>query len=153
MKTQPIGSNTAQTNIEQRMRTVRTLWLAITMSLVMYYVFTRVAGRPENAQPNPQLSLALLVVAVATTLVSFVIKNKLVGKAIEQRQVQHVQQGYLVAWVVTEIAALLGLVDFFTTSHAHFYVPLIIAAIGQLLHFPRREHFERAALAPGSPNF
>ena len=129
------------------MRTVRVLWLAITMSIVMYYVFTRIAERPEN-QPNAQLSLALLVGAIATTLVSFLIRSKLVGKAIEQRQVLHVQQGYLVAWVVTEIGALLGLVDFFTTGHSHFYVLLIIAGIGQLLHFPRREHFDSASPAP-----
>jgi predicted permease len=145
---QPTDPNNAAVNIEQRMRTVRTLWFAMTMSVVMYYVFTRVAERPENAQPNPQLSLALLVGALATTLVSFLIKSKLVGKAIEQRQVQHVQLGYVAAWAVTEIAALLGLVDFFATSHPHFYVLLIIAGIGQLLHFPRREHFESASPAP-----
>lgn len=133
------------------MRTVRILWLAMTMSVVMYYVFTRIAERPENVQPNQQLSLALLVGAVSTTLISFLIKSKLVGKAIEQRQVLHVQQGYLVAWVVTEFAALLGLVDFFMTSDPYFYVLMIIGGIGQLLHFPRREHFENASF--GSPNF
>jgi len=148
---EPTNPNTAETNLEQRMRTVRTLWLAITVSVVMYYVFTRLAERPESLQPNQPLSLALLVGAVSTTLVSFLIKSKLVGKAIEQRQVQHVQQGYLVAWVVTEIAALLGLVDFFMTSDPYFYVLMIIAGIGQLLHFPRREHFESASF--GSPNF
>ncbi len=137
-----------QISIEQRMRTVRTLWIALLLSIGMYYVFTRVAGRPENVQPNDTLSLALLIAGVAAVLVSFLVKKKLVGQAIEQRQILHVQHGYLVAWVVCEFAALLGLLDFFLTSHAHFYVLLIVAAVGDLLHFPRREHFEHASVNP-----
>ena len=135
-------------NIELRMRTVRTLWFALLASIVMYYVFTLVAGRPENVVVNNTLSLAFLIVGVATTLMSFVIKNKLITRAIEQRQPLHVQHGYLVAWVMSELAALLGLVDFFVTANPYFYVLLIIAALGDLLHFPRREHFENASFNP-----
>lgn len=145
MNTQPTGT---QMNIEQRMRTVRTLWFALLLSVVMYYVFTFFAGRPENLQRNDTMSLALLIAGVAAVLVSFVIKRKLVNQAIEQRQVQHVQQGYLVAWVICEMAALLGLLDFFLTSHPHFYVLFIVAVLGDLLHFPRREHFEHASHSP-----
>ena len=145
--------NTRQTddapmNIELRMRTVRTLWFALLASIVMYYVFTLVAGRPENVVLNNTLSLAFLIVGVATTLMSFVVKNKLITRAIEQRQPLHVQHGYLVAWVMSELAALLGLVDVFVTANPYFYVLLIIAALGDLLHFPRREHFENASFNP-----
>ena len=148
MNTQPIDPKRAQMNIEARMRTVRTLWLALLLSIVMYYLFTIFAGRPENLQRNDTMSLALLIVGVSTVLVSFLIKKKLVNQAIEQRQTLQVQQGYLVAWVMCEVAALLGLLDFFLTSHPHFYVLFIVAAIGDLLHFPRREHFEQASINP-----
>jgi drug/metabolite transporter (DMT)-like permease len=149
MNTQPIDPKRSQTNIEARIRTVRTLWLALLLSIVMYYVFTIFAGRPENLERNDTMSLALLIVGVATVLVSFLVKKKLVNQAIEQRQTLHVQQGYLVAWVMCEVAALLGLLDFFLTSHPHFYVLFIVAALGDLLHFPRREHFELASPNPG----
>ena len=43
------------------------------------------------------------------------------------------------------VTALLGLVDFFLTGHAHYYLLLIVAAGGQLLHFPRREHIVNAS--------
>ena len=145
MNTQRTG---VQISIEQRMRTVRTLWLALLLSIVMYYVFTLFAGRPQNLQRNDTLSLALLIAAVSTVLVSFLVKRKLVNRAIDQRQVQHVQQGYLVGWVICEMAALLGLLDFFLTSHPHFYVLFIVAVIGDLFHFPRREHFEHASVNP-----
>jgi hypothetical protein len=148
MNTRQTDPDGAPINIEQRMRTVRTLWFGLLGSIVMYYAFTLVAGRPVNVVRNNTLSLSLLIVAVATTLLSFVVKNKLIGRAIEQRQVLHVQHGYLVAWVMTELAALLGLVDFFLTADPYFFVLFIIALLGNLLHFPRREHFENASFNP-----
>jgi hypothetical protein len=150
MNTQQTDLNASQVNIEQRMRTVRTLWVGLLASIGMYYVFTLIAGRPENLASNNTLSMALLIGGVSTTLVSFVVKNKLIRRAIDERQVLHVQPGYLVAWVITEFAALLGLVDFFATNNPYFYVLFIIAALADLFHFPRREHFENASFR-GSP--
>jgi len=140
--------NKAAVDIEQRMRTVRTLWLALLVSVGLYYVVTLFQGRPENVGPNNTISLALLVVSLSTTLMSFLVKNKLISRAIEQRQVQQVQQGYVIAWAMGEVAALLGLLDFFTTNDPYFYVLFIIAALAELLHFPRREHFENASFSP-----
>ena len=130
------------------MRTVRTLWLALLVNVGLFYFLTRVATRPENLEPNNTLSLALLAAGVSTVLVSFVVKSKLVSRAIEQRQVQQVQQGYIVAWAMSEVAALLGLLDFFITSDPYFFALFIIAALGELFHFPRREHFENASFNP-----
>ena len=129
------------------MRTVRTLWLALLASVGLYYILTIVSGRPENLEPNHTLSLTLLAAGVSTTLISFVVKSKLVNRAIEQRQVQQVQQGYIVAWAMSEVAALLGLLDFFLTNDPYFYALFIIAALGELLQFPRREHFENASFS------
>lgn len=49
---------------------------------------------------------------------------------------------------MSEVAALLGLLDFFITSDPYFYALFIIAALGELFHFPRREHFENASFNP-----
>lgn len=147
MKPESTDPNNAQMNIEQRIRTVRILWLALLFSVGLYYVFTIVAGRPENLEANNTVSLALLAVGVSTTLVSFLIKNKLISRAIEQRQVQQVQQGYVIAWAMCEVSALLGLMDFFLTNDRYFYVLFIIAALGELLNYPRREHFENASFS------
>ena len=144
MKTQPLNPNNPQENVELRIRTMRVLWLGMLLSVGGYYVFTIFAGRPEGAEPNDRLSLILLVVGVSTTLISFLIKSRLLTRAIEQQQVPLVQQAYIVAWALTEVPALLGLLDFFVTGHRHFYVLFLIAALGQLLHFPRREHVVNA---------
>jgi len=104
-----------------------------------------IRGRPENVQPNSTLSLALLGAGVLIALVSFVIKNTLVRQAVEREQVAQVQQAYIVAWAMSEVPALLGMLDFFVTSDRYYYVFFIVAVCAQLAHFPRREHVEQAS--------
>ena len=132
-------------DVELRIRTLRTLWAALSVSIVFYYMFTFFVPRRENAELNEMLFLVLLAAAVSTTLISFVIKSKLLNQAVERQQVPLVQQGYIVTWAITEVGALLGLLDYFATGNRFYYVLFIISAIGMLLHFPRREHVLNAA--------
>jgi len=120
------------------------LWFAMLMSIAVYFVFTLFAQRKESLEPNPTISLTLLCVAVLMVLVAFLIKSKLLSKAVEQQNTAMVQQAYVVTWAITEVAALLGLLDFFLTTDRYYYVLLIIAVLGLLLHFPRREHVVNA---------
>jgi len=140
----PRNPNDPQT-VEVRVRSIRILWFAMLSSVGLYYFFGLFNGRSENVTANPSLSLALLVAGVSTTLISFLIKAKLLTKAVEQQNLGMVQQAYIVTFAITEVAALLGLLDFFATSNRYYYVLFIIAALGLLLHFPRREHVVNAA--------
>ena len=128
---------------------MRTLWIAMLLSVGAYYVFAFLKGRPENAVPNVTLFLIFVAVALSTTLISVFIRNTLVARAIEQQQVQLVQQAYIVAWALCEVGALLGMLDFFVSGDRYFYVLFIIAAFGLLLQYPRREHVINAS--PKSP--
>jgi len=141
----PSAQNGASGNIELRLRTMRTLWFAMLMSIVMYYVFTLFAVRPANGAPNNTIFLILVSAAVVTTLVSFPIKNALLKKATDQQEVPLVQQAYIVAWAVTEVGGLLAILDFFLTGDRYYYLMLIIAGCGQLLHSPKREHLVNAS--------
>ena len=118
---------------------MRTLWIAMFLSVGLYYMFTVFQGRSEDIKPNNNLSLMLVGVGLLTTLISFPVKNRLLTRAVEQQQVQLVQQGYIVAWAIAEVAALLGMLDFFLNGNRYYSILFIIAACGQLLHFPRRE--------------
>jgi len=144
VNTQTTNQNDPQ-HIELRIRTMRILWIGMVLSICAYYIFTFFKGRSEGITPNSSLSLMLVSVGLITTLISFPIKNKLLTRAVEQQQAQLVQQGYIVTWAVTEVAALLGMLDFFLTGHRHYYILFIIAACGQLLHYPRREHVMNAS--------
>lgn len=144
MNTQPPQNNSPE-NIDLRMRTLRTLWIALVMSVVIYYVFTLFQGPRESVTPNNTLSLAFIAIGASTILISFFLKSKLLTRAIDQQQVPLVQQAYVVGWAMAEVPALLGMLDFFITGNRYYYVLMIIAVVGQLLHFPRREHVEQAA--------
>ena len=145
MDMQPLNQTELQQKIELRIRTMRTLWIAMLLSIGAYYVFTFFLHRSEDIRPNTTLSLILIVVAVSTTLISFVLKSRFLSRAVEQQQVSLVQQGYILTWAVTEVAALLGLVDFLATNDRYYYIFFLIGACGQLLHFPKREHVENAS--------
>jgi hypothetical protein len=124
---------------------MRTLWIAMFFSVGLYYAFTLFVGRSEKLTPNSRVSLVLAGVAVLTTLISFPIKNRLLTRAVEQQQASLVQQGYIVTWALSEVAALLGVLDFFSTGDRYYYILFLIAACGFLLHFPRREHVINAS--------
>jgi hypothetical protein len=109
------------------------------MTVFIYYVITFFVKRPDDVVPNPTLSLVLICVAVLALLISFLIKNRLLTKAVDQQHIGMVQQAYVVTWAINEVAALLGLLDFFTTADRYYHALFIIGALGLLFHFPRRE--------------
>jgi hypothetical protein len=132
--------NQQEQNVELRMRTLRTLWIALFLSVAIYFVMTFFVHRAENARPNNSLFLILLTLGLFITLVSFFVKNKLLNRATELQQAPLVQQAYIVAWALTEIPALLGFLDYFATGDRYYYALFIISAFGYLLHLPRREN-------------
>ena len=134
-----------QQDVEARIRTMRTVWIAMFMSMGLYYALTMFATRPEDAEPNSTLFLVLVAIGLSTVFISFPIKNKLINQAVEQQHVPIVQQGYIVAWALCEIPAILGLLDFFMTSNRYFHALFFIAVFALLLHFPRREHVINAS--------
>ena len=148
MNIQRTNPNTPPEDVELRMRTMRTLWFALFMSIFIYYALTFIVERSPTSEPNATLSLVFLALAVSTALISFVIKSQLLKQAVERQQVQLVQTAYVVTWAITEVAALLGLLDFFATGNRYFFASFLIAAFGMLLHFPRREHVLNASFKP-----
>src|ERR1044072_8051832 len=144
MSTQPMNQSDPQA-IELRIRTLRTIWIALLLSIAGYFVLTIVAKPSGDIPPNPMLSLVLLVVGISTTMISFLIRNRLLTRAVDLQQVPMVQQAYVMGWAINEVAALLGVVDLFVTHHPHYYILLIISACGLLLQFPRRESVVNAA--------
>ena len=142
---QPPNQRVLQQKIDLRMRTMRTLWIAMLLSVGFYFLFTLFLHRPEHARPNGMLSIILAVMSFSAILISLPLKSRLLNRAVEQQQVSLVQQGYILAWAVTEVAALMGLLDFFATNDRYYYIFFLIAGCGELLNFPKREHVENAS--------
>src|SRR5262245_45009736 len=115
MNPQSANQNDPQRNVEVRVLTLRIIWMALLISVVFYYALTLFVARPQDVAPNPTLSIALICVAMLAILISVLVKNRLLDKAVEQQHLGMVQQAYIVTWAITEFATLLGVVDFFAT--------------------------------------
>lgn len=129
-----------QHQIEQRLRTIRVLWLGLFLSVGAYYAFTRLTPQPREVETNSTLSLVFIAVALLTIPISFVIKSKFLTQSVELQRTELVQQGYIISLAIIEVGALLGMLDHYSNGNPYYFVPMIIAACGQLLHFPRRQH-------------
>ena len=59
------------------------------------------------------------------------------------------QTGFILAMVLCEVAALMGLAALFVTLSNYAYLLFALGALGQALHFPRREEVMSAYYKPG----
>jgi hypothetical protein len=123
-----------------RLQTFRIFWFALMMSVVLYFILTLVTGQPKNSQPNPAFSLGLLAGGMVSVIASILLKSKYVNRSVEEQSVKVLQQGYIMALALCEVAAIFGLLDHFTTGNPYYFANFIVAVCGQLYHFPRRQH-------------
>lgn len=137
----PTDSN--ETNIPLRYRTLLTLWSAIAMSIVLWLVLIHFVA---SAYPvNQRLGLLLVCLGLVPVSLSFLVKQILIGKAIAGQSLMAVQQAYVTSWALCEAAGLLGLLAHFLAASPHYYLGFIIAGIGIGLHFPQRKHLLQAS--------
>jgi hypothetical protein len=114
------------------------LWLVMALSTVMYFVVMRLVT-PANPQENPTLVTALLIVAFALVVASFVIEKLLLARMNNVDIAARRRQADIIALVFCEAAALDGLVTWFITGWSRSYVFLVLGLAGILLHHPKRE--------------
>lgn len=127
-----------EAKVSARYRVFFILWAAILVSigaLFMLVLFT-----PSSGKPNQALSIALLGMGFATVTTSFVYKQVMVKKALEKEEIQVLMSSYIVSFALCESAALFALMDHFTTGSGYYRFGFVLAAIGMVLHFPKKEH-------------
>ena len=129
---------------EARLRTMRFLWVMFLITIGLFVLVTRFA-RPDDAtgaeiaRDNPTLLLALAAVGLSTVAASFVMKAHYYGRAAERQRPEQLQAGFIVAMALCEAAVLLGFVGLFVTWNDYAYLLFGLGALGEALHFPRRE--------------
>jgi NADH:ubiquinone oxidoreductase subunit 2 (subunit N) len=138
-----------ETNLDQRYQTLVVLWFALLMSIGMYFLFSLFVGlRPVNdprTRPGSLLIIALTALGTFLVIMSFAVKGKFLQRAVENQDVSLVQKGLIVACAMCEVAALLGLLEYFIIGNREYYLLFLIAAAGTALHFPRRSQLESAS--------
>src|ERR1700730_9406966 len=135
----PSNQNDLQRKVDTRLRIIRVLWSGLFLSIGLYFVLTLFTPK-DDVSPNRTLSIALAAAGSFFAIISIPIKQKYLTQSVDGQRVELVNTAYIVALALCEVAALFGLLDHFVTGNRYYYVLFMIAACGQLLHFPRRQH-------------
>ena len=115
------------------------LWIVMAFSVVMYMVVLRLVT-PADPQENPTLVTILLIACVALIAASYVMKRRLLARTDLVNVAARTRAADIMALVLCEAAALLGVVDWFTTGWSRSYVFLALGLAGILSHYPERQH-------------
>jgi predicted MFS family arabinose efflux permease len=138
-----IDPQQVESKVDARYQVFLILWFALLMSVTLFLVLVVVVG--SHGTPNPTLSYALLAAGAAIVFASFVLKQQLMRKAIEKRDLAALQSSHIVALALCESAALFGVLDRFVTASQTSWFLFAIAVLGILLHFPRKDNLRAAS--------
>lgn len=138
--------------VEKRHRTLLIIWAAMLMSLGLYVALAITlapSGGGEGATANDAVGLALLGVGGAAVLASFVVKQRLLSRAVGEQRPELASTAYIVSFALAEAAGVLGLASAFVAGGGFFYILFVVSAVGLLLHFPRRDDLAAASYEEG----
>jgi hypothetical protein len=105
---------------------MRELWAAFTAAVPVCYFLAKY-GPPPSAPLPPSLRMAM--VSTAITLVAASFACILLHPLTRPR--------FLAALILCEAAALLGLAARYLTGTPDYYLPMLIALVGLILHSPK----------------
>lgn len=135
--------NSNQPTIETRYFTILILWFGMITSVLIFLGITFVV--PATGASDARFSLILNCAGIMPLALSFLLKSQVLAKAVQQQRLDQVQVAYVLSFALSEMAALLGLVDHFANRGSYFYVGFILAGLGLLLHFPLKKYLLAAS--------
>lgn len=121
-------------------------FLVSALGIVMVTIFVppRSDVPPEN---NPVLVYSMLLPALVTAFLSFVVKRKLLDRAMSSGKLQAAQSAHIIGLALCEACTLIGVALAFATRSPLAYVPMAVGFVCLLLHKPKRDD-----LSVGSSN-
>jgi hypothetical protein len=131
--------------IGSRFRGLVIIWAAQLLTLIAPFVLLHFVKPLTQVEPNQSLLLVFAALALTAFSFSFILKSQFISRAVAQQRPDLVTSGYVLAFVLCEACALLGLAAHFATGARESIYFLAPAVIGFLLHFPRRRHIDDAS--------
>jgi hypothetical protein len=107
-------------------------------AILMYFVVMRLLPPPDPTD-SPRLVTTLIAAAFVLVAVSFLVKSRLFSQAREAGKPGLQRTGQVLALVLCEAGALLGIAAWFITGSSSSYYPVVLGFVGVLLHHPSRE--------------
>ena len=132
-----------EARVENRHRLLLIIWFALLTSMTVFAVLPVVI--PSSAtEPNTTLSFAFMGAAFTVVILSVLIKQRVVQRAIEKRDAAMLQTGYVLSYALCEAAAIWGLVDHIVTGSKYYFLSFLLGLLGMLFHFPKKDHVRGA---------
>ncbi|HEX8189048.1 MAG TPA: hypothetical protein VF586_11895 [Pyrinomonadaceae bacterium] len=139
---------------DARLRVMRMVWAGFLITVGLFVLVTRFArpgaeARAETAVGNATVLYVLAGLALSSVAASFALKSVFYKRAAEQQKPDVLQTGFILALALCESAVLFGLAGLFITWDDYAYGLFALGALGEALHFPRREQVTPAYFKPG----
>lgn len=133
----------ALVNLDAKYRKMLVLWFAFVSSIVVYLLVALFILRPAGEE-NRLLNMIFSAASSFLAVVSFAVKKIFLSRAEEKQQIQLVTTGYLLAALLCETGAIMGLLNRFLAHSNYYFLLIVLPLIALLFHFPRRSHLQSA---------
>ena len=138
-----MNRNELDSGLDMRLRTMRILWAALVVSVGLYALVGYFAAPAKELQSASGESRPLLYIflqlGLSFVVGSFFLRRHFYRKGEREQRPELVQTGLILALVLCEVAALLGLTALFLSGDPFAYLLFVVAIVGDLFHFPRRD--------------
>jgi F0F1-type ATP synthase membrane subunit c/vacuolar-type H+-ATPase subunit K len=141
----PTLNQPSQPSAGSRFRGLMIIWGLQLLSLAFLSVPALALGATARAETNQIMLAAFAAAGLACVGVSFIVKASFVARGAVLQRPDLVTNGYVIAFVLCEACALLGLVLRFLMGARDGFYFFGAAALGFLLNVPRRRHVEDAS--------
>lgn len=129
--------------VDRKLRLLFLLWAAFLSSAVLCGLIIWLAEREETtAAGDPLLATVFAFAGLAAIASSVIVKRVFLALATARHKLWQVVRAYLIAFVLCDAAAMLGLIAFFLSRSRLAYVMCAVAALAIAAHRPRRDHLE-----------
>ena len=140
-------------NVEQLYKTNQVVWSAFLLSqsaffMVLYF------SKPELFRfdfSKPLLGENFVVVAsfgwmaIMNLFIGLYLRAQGVQRAIEDQNLSQLQTALILGLAFCESLSIMGLVLAFAFNYQYFFIWFILAIIGMLLHYPKRQNYHDAS--------
>jgi hypothetical protein len=83
--------------------------------------------------------------AIMNLFIGLFLRMQAVQRAIEEQKPSILQTGLILGLAFCESLSILGLVLAFAFNYQYFFLWFILAIIGMLLHYPKRQNYHEAS--------
>ena len=139
--------------VKVKYETLVIIWAALLMSQVLFLLLVFFIKpellRFDFSQPllgsQPLVVLIFAAMAVIMFILSFVLRNQHMKRAVVDQDAGCVQTGLVLGCALSEISSILGMILAFAFDYPYFFLWIALSLIGILFHFPRRENLLAAS--------